>query len=303
MTYPHRMTEPEPAAAGASASPAPKELAARYGLAQSGARPTLVAYIRLLWGRRHFIVEYARARNEAKYTATALGQAWQVLTPLMNAAVYYFIFGVLINTKRGVPNYIAFLVVGVFIFTYTQSALLGGSRSISGNLGLVRALHFPRATLPLASTIMELQSLFVAVPVMCTIVLITGEPITWSWLLLIPALFLQTLFNGGLSLIFARATSQMRDMEQLLPFALRTWMYASGIFFVIPEFARDAPTAVRVLLEGNPGYVYIEIVRGALMSSHHIQPYIWLLAVLWGVCTFVVGFVYFWRAEERYGRG
>jgi teichoic acid transport system permease protein len=297
------MTEPEPAAVGVSEPPTPKDLAARYGLAQSGARPTLLTYIRLLWGRRHFIVEYARARNQAQYTDTALGQVWQILTPVLNAAVFYLIFGLLLKTSRGVENYISFLVVGVFIFTYTQRAVLSGSKSIAGNLGLVRALHFPRATLPLASTVMELQQLLVSVVVLSVIVLATGEPLTLSWLLLIPALFLQTLFNSGMALIFARITSRVRDMEQLLPFALRTWMYASGVFFVIQEFDRNAPLAAKVVLEGNPAAVYIEIVRGALMASHPAAPHAWPLAVFWAFVTFVAGFVYFWRAEERYGRG
>lgn len=303
ITYPHRMVESVPPVVGASASPAPKELAARYGLAQSGARPTLLAYVGQLWGRRHFIVEYARARNQAQYTDTALGQVWQILTPVLNAAVFYLIFGLLLKTSRGVENYISFLVVGVFIFTYTQRAVLSGSRSIAGNLGLVRALHFPRATLPLASTVMELQQLLVSVVVLCVIVLATGEPLTLSWLLLIPALFFQTLFNCGLALIFARMTSRVRDMEQLLPFALRTWMYASGVFFVIDTFARTAPVAAQVVLKANPAAVYIELVRGSLMASHPAAPYVWPLAVVWAVVTFAVGFVYFWRAEERYGRG
>ena len=288
---------------GGSESTAPMELAARHGLAQSGARPTLPRYIKQLWGRRHFIVEYARARNQAQYTDTALGQVWQILTPLLNAAVFYLIFGLLINTSRGVENYVAFLVVGVFIFTYTQRAVLSGSRSIAGNLGLVRALHFPRATLPLASTVMELQQLLVSMVVLCVIVLATGEPLTLSWLLLVPALLLQTLFNSGMALIFARVTSRVRDMEQLLPFALRTWMYASGVFFVIDDFTRTAPLAAKVVLEGNPAAVYIEIVRGSLMASHPAPLFAWPLAVFWGVATFVGGFVYFWRAEERYGRG
>lgn len=297
------MTESGPSAERGGASSTPRDLATRYGLAQSGARPTLPNYVRKLWGRRHFIVEYARARNQAQYTDTALGQVWQILTPLLNAAVFYLIFGLLINTSRGVDNYISFLVVGVFIFTYTQRAVLSGSRSIAGNLGLVRALHFPRATLPLASTVMELQQLLVSVVVLCVIVLATGEPLTLSWLLLIPALLLQTLFNSGLALIFARVTSRVRDMEQLLPFALRTWMYASGVFFVIHDFAKTVPLAAKVVLEGNPAAVYIELVRGSLMASHPAGPYLWPLAVFWGVVTFVVGFIYFWRAEERYGRG
>ena len=116
-------------------------------------------------------------------------------------------------------NYVAFLVVGVFVFTYTQRAVLSGSRSIAANLGLVRALHFPRATLPLASTVMELQQLLVAMVVLGAIVLGTGEPLTPSWLLVVPALALQTVFNSGLALALARVTSRVRDLEQLLPFA------------------------------------------------------------------------------------
>ena len=281
----------------------PYELAARHGLAQSGARPDLDTYVRQLWARRHFILEYARARNQAQFTATALGQVWQVLTPLLNAAVFYLIFGLLIRTGRGVTNYVAFLVVGVFVFTYTQRAVLSGSRSIAANLGLVRALHFPRATLPLASTVMELQQLLVAMVVLGAIVLGTGEPLTLSWLLLVPALALQTVFNSGLALALARITSRVRDMEQLLPFALRSWQYASGVFFVLQDVARNAPPPVRILLEANPAAVYIELVRGALMASHPVPPHVWVLGAGWAVVAFAVGFVHFWRAEERYGRG
>lgn len=281
----------------------PYQLAAHHGLAQSGARPTLPTYVRQLWARRHFILEYARARNQAQFTATALGQVWQVLTPLLNAAVFYLIFGLLVRTGRGVTNYVAFLVIGVFVFTYTQRAVLSGSRSIAANLGLVRALHFPRATLPLASTVMELQQLLVAMVVLGAIVLGTGEPLTPSWLLVVPALALQTVFNSGLALALARVTSRVRDMEQLLPFALRSWQYASGVFFVLGNVARTAPTPVRILLEANPAAVYIELVRGALMASHPVPPHVWALGAAWAVVAFAAGFVHFWRAEERYGRG
>ncbi|MEU2898346.1 ABC transporter permease, partial [Streptomyces sp. NPDC006967] len=36
-------------------------LAARHGLTVSGARPSLGAYVRQLWGRRHFIVAFSQA--------------------------------------------------------------------------------------------------------------------------------------------------------------------------------------------------------------------------------------------------
>jgi teichoic acid transport system permease protein len=68
-------------------------LAARYGLRPSSARPGLASYLVRVWQRRHFIVAYATARNVSMYTEARLGQLWQVLTPLLNSAVYYLIRG------------------------------------------------------------------------------------------------------------------------------------------------------------------------------------------------------------------
>ena len=127
-----------------------EELAAQQGLELSGARPTLGHYLASLWQRRHFIVGYATARNVSMYTAARLGQLWQVLTPLLNAFVYYLIFGLLFEAARGVEHYIAFLVAGVFVFAFTERSIVVGSTVMRANLPLIRALYFPRASLPLA---------------------------------------------------------------------------------------------------------------------------------------------------------
>src|SRR5699024_9896711 len=63
-------------------------LAAQYGLTKTTRRPTVPEYIRQLWGRRHFIRAYATARSKATYSSSLLGQIWQVITPLLNAAIY-----------------------------------------------------------------------------------------------------------------------------------------------------------------------------------------------------------------------
>ena len=277
------------------------ELAARYGLAPSSARPPFIGYIRLLWQRRHFISAFATSRTATMYSGARLGQLWQVLTPLMNAAVYYFVFGVLFNSDRGIENFEAFLVTGVFVFTFTQRSVTAGARAISGNLGLIRALHFPRAALPLASTIVELQQLLVSMVVLCAIVLLTGEPLTWHWLLVIPVLVLQTIFNTGLALAIARVGAKVPDVSQLLPFITRTWLYVSGVLYSIPHLVGPGP--LRDLMMANPAAVFIELVRDGLMDSHTAPPYAWYLALGWAVVAFCFGFWYFWAAEEKYGRG
>ncbi|HEX8346319.1 MAG TPA: ABC transporter permease, partial [Actinoplanes sp.] len=130
-----------------------QDLARRHGLRAAGGRPTLAAYIRQLWTYRHFIASYANARVTSSLGKTRLGRAWQVLTPLTNAAVYYLIFGVVLNTDRDVENFVPYLCTGVFVFGFTQSTVQAGIQSITNNLGLIRALHFPRASLPIAVTL------------------------------------------------------------------------------------------------------------------------------------------------------
>ena len=58
-----------------------------------------------------------------------------------------------------------------------------GIQAITGNLGLIRALHFPRASLPIAIVLVELRNMVASMSVLIAIVLITGEPITLEWLL------------------------------------------------------------------------------------------------------------------------
>jgi teichoic acid transport system permease protein len=284
----------------------PAALAERYGLTKSSLRPSLGAYLRELWGRRKFVVSYATARTYAMYAGARLGSVWQVLTPLLNAAVYYLAFGVLLGTKNGIDNYVAFLLSGIFVFTYTQRCMTEGSRSLALNLSLIRTLHFPRATLPLAYVLNELNQMLVSMGILFVIVGLT-DGLAWRWLLVVPALLLQTMFNIGMTLIFARIGTFVSDISQLLPFVTRTWLYASGIFFSLPAklTQANAPDWVLQVLAFNPISAYIDIVRRSLLEEHakNQLPHAWAIAVGWSIVALAGGLIYFWRAEDRYGRG
>jgi teichoic acid transport system permease protein len=311
------MSQPESAVADAQAGgrsgqePLAK-LAERYGLRRAIARPRFPVYLRQLWERRHFIRTYATSRNVSKYSSSTLGQLWQVLTPLLNAGIYYVMFGLILGGRGDIPNYTAFLLTGMFVFTYTQRSFAAGAKSISGNLSLIRALHFPRAALPLAYTIQELQQLAISMGVLGVIVLSTGETPNWYWLMIPVVLALQTLFNVGAGLVIARMGSSMRDLNQLLPFITRTWLYASGVFFSIQEKVvgtLELPQWVANLMYLNPAASYIEWMREIFIAEynpawgHHPPTMVWVSCVFWAVFALGFGFWYFWRAEERYGRG
>lgn len=143
--------------------------------------------------------------------------------------------------------------------------------------------------------------------VLVGIVLVTGEPLTVEWLLLVPVVLLQALFNAGLTMAVARAGSKIADLKQVMPFLLRTWMYGSGVLYNVALFEENLPSWATRLVEANPMLVYIELARHALLegapllNSSMLQ--LWLYAVGWAVVMGVGGFIYFWRGEQEYGRG
>ncbi|HYK29507.1 MAG TPA: ABC transporter permease [Streptosporangiaceae bacterium] len=319
------------------------QYALENGLRPSAQRPAIPEYMRQLWRRVHFIIAFATARNIAMYTEAKLGQLWQVLTPLLNAGVYFLVFGQLLHINRGIPNYLGFLVTGVFVFNFTQRAFISSSTVITSSLPLIRALQFPRAALPLAYVVIELQQMILSMIVLVPILLATHEPVTWYWLLAIPALVLQSLFNLGSGLLVARLGSQNNDFSQLLPFLMRTWLYLSGVIFSIQTLAASYTQVA--ILQLNPAALYITLVRNALMQTERSsvpgsKPYnqalchvwktlghqkgasiqyqsdsaychyvganpahFWYYAIGWAVLAVVVGFWFFWRAETKYGRG
>ncbi|RSN71604.1 ABC transporter permease [Actinomadura sp. WAC 06369] len=323
MSHPERLGSPGGESVGTIAEPPHvneklSDYAARHGLRQSAARPPLRKYIRDVWARRNFIWAFASAKNISMYSDSRLGQVWQVLTPLLNAAVYYLIFGLLLKLSRGIPDFIPFLVTGVFLFGFTQRSVTAGSKSVGDNLSLIRALHFPRATLPLAIAVVELQQLLLSLIVLFAIILAFGEPLTLYMLLFIPILMLQLMFNVGISMVMARLGAFNRDITQLLPFVMRTWLYASGVIFSLPQLMnsssllKDHPWLTEVL-EANPAYVFLELARHSLLGEYRnyvetslgmtSMSQLWLYAVGWGVAMLIGGFYFFYRAEERYGRG
>ncbi len=295
---------PEPPA-GIPAGMTVAQYVAANGLAVSGKRPPLLTYIRQLWARRDFIVTFSTARLAATYSTARLGQVWQLLTPIFNAGVYYLIFGVLLQTNRGIHPFIPYLCCGVFVFNFTQQTVLAGCRAIPDNIGLIRALHFPRAALPISVMITQFQQLLFSMFALMIIVVASGVPITFLWLLAIPILILQSIFNVGLAMVMSRIGAKTTDLAQVMPFVMRTWMYTSGVFYSVATFAKHAHQ-LAIVLKANPILVYIELMRYALLHKTEqlssSPTTLWTMAAIWSVIIGIGGVVYFWQAEEEYGR-
>ena len=131
------------------------------------------------------------------------------------------------------------------------------------------------------------------------LLLVLGEPISWSWLLLIPVLGLMAIFNLGVALIVARLSVHARDV-QMIPIINRVLFYVSGIFFSVDGAFADFPVLL-TMAHLVPTYEFIAIAREVLLESYTAPLLAWIGAPVWAAVTIIFGTVFFWRAEARYG--
>lgn len=292
--------EPRPAALSIEDA---RALARRHGLSSLADRPTLRAYLGELWARRQFIGTLSAAQSDAKYESNRLGQLWAFFNPALMIVSYFLVFGLLLRTNRGVENFILFLSIGVVLFGIAAAVITSGARAISSNLGLVRALRFPRAALPISVALTELLTSWPAFVLLLLLAPMTGESVTWRWLLFPAAVLLQMLQLTGMSLIAARLVDRSRDLANLIPTVLRLLRYTSGVFFSIAVFAAQFPMIVQTTLAYQPFALQLTLGRQALMEEIPLTAGAWLASAGWAVALLGVGTLVFWRGEGSYGRG
>ena len=103
-------------------------------------------------------------------------------------------------------------------------------------------------------------------------------------------------------MIAARMTVEFADLSQLIPFITRVAFYASGVFFSVDKLTSALPW-LGFLEWANPVSVYLTLARGQLIVGYEAPLWLWGVGAAWSFAILLVGFAFFWAAEEKYGRG
>ena len=122
--------------------------------------------------------------------------------------------------------------------------------------------------------------------------------ISWTYLLVVPIYLLIHLFGLGIMLVVARLSAFRPETKVLVKLASQAWFYVSGVFFSIDRFVEHA--TLQSVMTANPGYVFLDALRDCIVYSEVPSMDAWLKMLIWSVVLFVVGLIFFWRAEERY---
>ncbi|MBO0596125.1 ABC transporter permease [Nesterenkonia sp. E16_7] len=282
-------------------------------LIRVGARPGLFRYIREIWSFRHFLYYDSHSRVSSANSYDSLGRIWMILNPVLFGTAYFFVFGLLLNTGRGIDNFIGYLIIGVFTFRFFTAAVSGGANAIAGNQKVVQAFNFPRACLVISTTVRELFSSIPMFFVMALLVLSIGDmqlggaesipiTLTWHWLLFFPCIALALMVMLGWSLALARAVNAHNDVKHLISFSTRILFYTSAVFFSADRYADLGVEWLDTVMSLNPLFCVLDILRHAWLYDGFADPGRWIVLGSWAAGSMVIGFLIFWHGEESYGK-
>lgn len=253
------------------------------------------SYLANLWTRREFIWHLGVGNLRARNAGTALGVMWWVLNPLLLGGVYFLVFG-LVFVGRRPPDFLIYLVCGMFVFHFTGQSLSGGANSILQNAKLLANLRFPRLVLPLAALVEALVGFTVSLAVIVALNFFLEGSLVTANIVLLPAIMAcHIVFNLGLSALMGRLAVPFRDINNLVPYLNRIWLYMSPIIWPL-TLLESMGDRLRWLIEFNPMFPIISVYRAALIG-YPFDPAHLVTAAVWAVIVGGLGIASFVKFE------
>src|SRR5699024_8243742 len=269
-------------------------------LRPKSSRQPIHRYVAQIWHLRHFIVLHSRYKAIADNDDMFLGRLWTILEPICRIAMYGIMFGLILNTSRGIENFIGFLTIGITFFGFISRGPNSGSGLVQRSQNLIGTFNFPRATVVVGEAVRGFfMSLIPALlATVGSLLFQLDKPLSWSIFLMVPLFMLIQVFATGLMFIAARMTAFFPDLRRMMKFIMRAWFYISGVFFSVERYA-NIPE-IQVVMEANPAYQFLTALRDSILYASPPSFETWGYLSAWSFGTLLIGFVFFWQAESRY---
>lgn len=286
-------------------------------VAHDGRLPAVKPYLQEMWRRRRLAMHMARSNLKASNADTVFGQLWHVLNPLLLGLVYFLMITIL-RGGRSNMDYLVHLLGGLFLFFFVRNAMGSGSTSVVAGGSMLLNTAFPRAILPLATTIAATFNYLPTFLVYLMFHLSGGNPLHWTMLLLPLLWAVLSVFAFGMSMIAATATVYFRDTSSFLPYVMRIWMYLSPVLLTFDELVElvakvlngggsvEQGTIPTATIELASRLVYLNPMMGflqtwdALTNGRLPTPLDVATMLFWTATALAVGGWYFMSREREF---
>jgi len=251
-----------------------------------------------------------------------MGFFWSVIFPIINLAIYTFVFRLVLNSRwsdsQGPEEVILVMFAGIVIWNSFGETLQRSTNTLVENSNLIQKVVFPSEILPGYLAISSWINMCIGLPFVVigvayfayvsplpvpTAAPAPGDPAyqplaLGMGLLSLPLLFaLQLVFSVGLGYFMSTLNLLVRDTMHLVGVLVTVWMFSTPIFYPAVMVQKAGYGWV---LDLNPMYWLIESYRTVLLHGRWPDPALLGRFAAVAAIVFVLGSKFFMANKRRF---
>lgn len=255
---------------------------------------------------RILLKELTKTDFKLRYQGSILGYLWALLRPLMMFAILYLVFVKLLKFGSDIPHYPVYLLCGTTMWSFFTECTSQGIQAIVVRGDLLRKISFPKYIVVVSATLTAVINMLINVAVVIIFALINGVVPSWSWLLIIPAIFELYLLSLGIAFLLGSINVKYRDITSIWDVCIQALFYAVPIIYPVSLIAESSVTAAKIILI-NPISQTIQDIRFNLITNQTIttwnyvgeENFIWkLIPVFITIGILIAGALIFRRKSK-----
>jgi lipopolysaccharide transport system permease protein len=249
-----------------------------------------------LWKFRDLFLAFGWRDIQLRYRQTFLGVSWVVLQPLLGAAIFALVFGMIAKLPSHGTPYFIISYSGLLGWTLFSSGLTRASACLVASAELIRKVYFPRLLLPLGVVPCVLLDFAVAAALMIGFMLYYHIAPGWGLLLFPLAAIVLLGMAMGFGIIAASLAVRYRDIQYIVPLFVQLAMYASPVGYS----AAAVPAVIKPYYDINPLVAPIEIMRWSLIGVGQVDIGGLLYASGVAIAALLIGMIVFRSTERKF---
>ncbi len=257
-----------------------------------------------LWSYRDLGSLFIRRNITTQYKQTILGPLWYIIQPVITVAMYMVVFGRIAGISTdGLPEPL-FYLSGVCLWQYFNDCLTKTSSTFVANAGIFGKVYFPRLIVPISNVISNLLrfgiqfALFLVVYAIYQLFIIPGQIHTNWYALLAPVLVLMLAGLAlGFGVLFSSFTTKYRDLQLMLDYFIRLWMYATPVVWPLSTITNPK---LHLAMSLNPLTPIIEAFKYGFLGAGEFSWGGLLYSFIFMVVLLAVGIVLFNRVQRTF---
>lgn len=232
-----------------------------------------------------------------RYRRTTIGPLWITLSTGLTVLAVGLVYGQIFGHPTGssIAGYMTYFAVGTVLWAFISTTISQACIVFSQSGGLIKALPVPPLLHVFRMITRNIVLLAHNALIIAMLWIVLRWPVGWHVLLCIPGLVLLVLTLFGVVVALGILGTRFRDIEQIVAALLQLMFLITPILW-LPSLIGKTPASL--LLDLNPAYYMIEIVRAPLLGES-TDLKIWVVALLITVVSLICGLALYGRFRHR----